>query len=124
MYNPFEYFEYYKVYERIYQILQAELHASDTPETRRQQITAELQLLTASMQSICDAIAGYVPKFPPPKYSPLKQADDRTFLHCRYILGLTMEQTAEQMHISRDTAYRIRRRIAQTYRPYGSLPRL
>ncbi len=124
MYNPFEYFEYYKVYERICRILQSELQDPCLDDARRQQILTELELLKLSMQSICTAIQGYTPKFPPPKYSLLKQADDRAFLHCRYILGLTMEQTAEQMHISRDTAYRIRRRIAQTGIPYGAVPKL
>ncbi len=37
--------------------------------------------------------------------------DERLFLAYRYIYGLTMESTAAAMHISRDTVYRIRRRI-------------
>ncbi len=124
MYNPFEYFEYYKVYERICQILQNELRNDCVDDARRQQILTELDLLKGTMQGICAAIQAYTPKFPPPKYSVWKLADDRAFLHCRYILGLTMEQTAEQMHVSRDTAYRIRRRIAQTANEYGSVPKL
>ncbi len=124
MYNPFEYFEYYKVYERICHILQSELQESCIDDARRQQIMAEIGLIKESMQAILASIQDYAPKFPPPKYSLLKQADDRAFLHCRYILGLTMEETAEQMHVSRDTAYRIRRRIAQTGIPYGAVPKL
>ena len=38
-------------------------------------------------------------------------SDERLFLTYRYFHGMTMEQTAEAMHVSRDTVYRIRRRI-------------
>lgn len=122
MFNPFEYFEYYRVYERIAQILRAELE-EDIDAQRRCQVLTEIGILEESMRSIAHTIEHYTPVYPPPKYSALKQSDDRAFLHCRYILGLTMEQTAEKMHVSRDTAYRIRRRIAQTSIPYGSKPR-
>lgn len=40
-----------------------------------------------------------------------KLSDERLFLTYRYLHDLTMEQTAEAMHVSRDTVYRIRRRI-------------
>ncbi len=123
MFNPFEYFEYYKVYERIAHILRTELEEEELDDARRRQVQTEIGILEESMRTIANTIEHYTPIYPPPKYSALKQSDDRAFLHCRYILGLTMEQTAEQMHISRDTAYRIRRRIAQTSIPYGSKPR-
>jgi DNA-directed RNA polymerase specialized sigma subunit len=38
-------------------------------------------------------------------------SDERLFLTYRYLHDMTMEQTAEAMHVSRDTVYRIRRRI-------------
>lgn len=41
----------------------------------------------------------------------LRFADERLFLAYRYLYGLTMEATASEMGISRDTVYRIRRRI-------------
>ena len=40
-----------------------------------------------------------------------KLSDERLFLTYRYLHDLTMEQTAEAMNVSRDTVYRIRRRI-------------
>lgn len=40
-------------------------------------------------------------------------SDERLFLTYRYLHDLTMEQTAEAMHVSRDTVYRIRRRIIE-----------
>ena len=47
-----------------------------------------------------------------------KLSDERLFLTYRYLHDLTMEQTAEAMHVSRDTVYRIRRRIvARSYAP-------
>ncbi len=41
-----------------------------------------------------------------------KRADEKLFLTYRYIHDMTMEETAEEMCVSRDTVYRIRRRIA------------
>ncbi len=41
-----------------------------------------------------------------------KRADEKLFLTYRYIHNMTMEETAEEMCVSRDTVYRIRRRIA------------
>lgn len=40
-----------------------------------------------------------------------RRAQERLYLKLRYRQGLTMEATAEAMDVSRDTAYRIRRRI-------------
>ena len=37
--------------------------------------------------------------------------DEKEFIRLHCILGNTVEQTAERMCISRDTAYRIRRRL-------------
>ncbi len=124
MYNPFEYFEYYHIYQRIAEILRRELQEMEVDEERRTQIHTELAIIDQSLKTISDSIDSYAPKFPPPKYNSAKQMADRAFLRCRYVLGLTMEETAEQMGISRDTAYRIRRRIAQTALPYGTIPRL
>ncbi len=124
MYNPFEYFEYYRIYQRIAEILRRELQETEADEDRRNQIHTELSIIDQSLKTISDSIDNYAPKCPPPKYSEGKKMDDRAFLRCRYVLGLTMEETAEQMHVSRDTAYRIRRRIAQTALPYGTRPKL
>lgn len=41
-----------------------------------------------------------------------KRADEKLFLTYRYVHDMTMEETAEEMCVSRDTVYRIRRRIA------------
>lgn len=41
-----------------------------------------------------------------------KRSDERLFLTYRYVHGMTMEETAEEMNVSRDTVYRIRRRLA------------
>ncbi len=37
--------------------------------------------------------------------------EERLFLRYHYVIGYSMEQTAEAMDISRDTVYRIRRRL-------------
>ena len=41
----------------------------------------------------------------------LQRAEERLFLACHYINGFSMESTASAMNVSRDTIYRIRRRI-------------
>lgn len=42
-----------------------------------------------------------------------RQSDEQLFLKLRYVQDLTIDETAEAMFISRDTAYRIRRRITR-----------
>ena len=46
------------------------------------------------------------------------QADEKLFLSYRYIYGMTMMETAYAMSVSRDTVYRIRRRILSRKFPY------
>ena len=46
------------------------------------------------------------------------QADEKLFLSYRYIYGMTMMETAHAMSVSRDTVYRIRRRILARKFPY------
>ena len=43
-----------------------------------------------------------------------KNSDEHLFIRCRYINGYTMDKTAEAMNVSRDTAYRISRRVKDT----------
>jgi|GEM_PF-2631142 hypothetical protein len=38
-------------------------------------------------------------------------ADERLYLRCRYIDGVTMEKTAELLNVSRNTAYRIKNKV-------------
>ncbi len=42
----------------------------------------------------------------------LRTSEEKLFLRYYYVLGLTIEKTAEAMDISRDTVYRIRKRLA------------
>jgi len=49
-----------------------------------------------------------------------KQADEKLFLSYRYVYGMTMVETAYAMSVSRDTVYRIRRRILARRFPYDT----
>ena len=54
------------------------------------------------------------------------RSNEKLFLECRFIQGFTVEKTAEVMCVSRDTAFRIRRRLAKLEIPLpgtaGELP--
>lgn len=41
----------------------------------------------------------------------LNNMEERLFLRCRYVDGMTMEQTAEMLNVSRNTVYRIKNKI-------------
>lgn len=112
----FDTFENYQVFRKLASLKQAELSRTrrDGDVEQEEKTAATLRDLNRSMKAIADRIDAYAPNKPPRGYNSLKRTDDRIFLRCRYVLGLTMEQTAEEMHISRDTAYRIRRRIADS----------
>ena len=113
MNNPLSYFENFGICLRLAEMKREELSAATRRRDIQKQleIETELAFLERSMQKIERAIDCYTPQIASAKYSAAKQADDRIFLRYRYVLGLTMEETAEKMNISRDTAYRIRRRI-------------
>lgn len=56
-------------------------------------------------------LENYIPYALPPKHY-YRALEERDFLFYRYIKGFTMLQVAELMCVSRDTVYRIQRRIA------------
>lgn len=81
----------------------------------------QLEKIRAEMREIELAIQSYVP---PRLFGKEKQQaiEEQLFLQCRYLRGLTLEKTAEALHVSRDTVYRIRRRIAAKDLPSTALP--
>ncbi len=48
-----------------------------------------------------------------------RRADEKLFLSYRYIYGLSMTETARAMSVSRDTLYRIRRRVLSKSFPFA-----
>ena len=69
---------------------------------------SELEISLEDTESQLDS---YVASASTPREAA-KRADEKLFLTYRYIHNMTMEETAEEMCVSRDTVYRIRRRIA------------
>ena len=109
--------EYYKQYpqlcERITQI-QGQLQFYNG--TNRVLLARELKQCKELQQEIKECLDRYIP-YPLPTREYCKALEEQEFLFYRFIKGLTMCKTAELMHISRDTVYRIQRRIAQREGP-------
>ena len=78
-----------------------------------------IQKLECAVLEAEDRLEHYVE----PDLSPseaAKQADEKLFLSYRYTYGMTMMETAYAMGVSRDTVYRIRRRILSRSFPFDS----
>ena len=87
----------------------------DEAEALRLSLLRErLELCHRQLAEIEQAIREYLPRDRQFQHcrDRYQLADEQLYLDCRYIQGMTIEETAEAMAISRDTAYRIRRRIA------------
>lgn len=80
-----------------------------------------LHLVKYAMNLIEDMITGY-PFQDNTGRDILQLGDERELLYSRIILNKTMEQTAEYLSVSRDTAYRLSRTIkANNNIPQGIL---
>ena len=83
----------------------------------------EISAVTAGLEESVEAAEGalrrYIPKDARIREIP-KYAEEKMFLTFRYIYGMTMQQTAAAMNVSRDTVYRIRRRILSRPFPQSS----
>lgn len=64
-----------------------------------------------------DRLAHYIPEGCTPREAR-QLADEKMFLTCRYVLDMTIMQTAYNMCVSRDTVYRIRRRVLTRRFPF------
>ena len=81
---------------------------SDSRVTPVLDAIAELEISLGDTEKELDC---YVANASTPREAA-KRADEKLFLTYRYVHNMTMEETAEEMCVSRDTVYRIRRRIA------------
>ncbi len=79
--------------------------------------------LRASVNSVDCFLDDYLNDSDCPKEAE-KRAQEQLYLKLRYRQNLTMEATAEAMEISRDTAYRIRRRIIDRGDVFGSIAKV
>lgn len=106
--NTLQYYEQYRALNAQLAALEGQIHfMSDT----EQEGVLRLHAIEAAKKEIEDSLAQYVP-YPLSARQYHKALEEQEFLFYRCIKGLTMKKTAELMCVSRDTAYRIRRRIA------------
>ncbi|MCL2212864.1 MAG: hypothetical protein FWB93_03440 [Oscillospiraceae bacterium] len=108
--QPINYYQEYKVLKKRSELKKLELKLLDSDSPRSIKVQSDIDLCYSKMDEIENAIETYVPDGVDTRTFN-RLSDERMFLECRYLMGMTMEQTAEAMYISRDTAYRIRRRI-------------
>lgn len=108
------YFEKYKSLKRLYEIKTQKIKNLDPEWEETKRLKEEIAYHKREMEQIKSSIDSYVPSDVSPRVA-VQMNDERIFLECRYIQGMTMEKTADAMCVSRDTAYRIRRRIISRY---------
>lgn len=106
MYN-LNYFEKYITCKKTLNICEYELRQAE--KERRNNIIESLVCEIDELKSQMSEIKAVIDNYNPNDYKDF--TDERLFLRCRYVDGLTMEQIAEVMHVSRNTAYRIKRKI-------------
>ena len=75
---------------------------------RREELEKRRENILAELERIESEIDGYCPDDP-----RLLASDARTFLRCRYILGMKLEAIGEFMHVSRDKLFSISRRLTR-----------
>ena len=108
--NTLAYYERYRQLSRRIALIEGQLHFFSS-EDEREALFSELNACIAAQKEIEENLEHYIP-YALPCRSYYKALEEREFLFYRCIKGMTMEQTAELMCVSRDTVYRIRRRIA------------
>lgn len=103
-------FEKYRVDLRVLEIYRDELATLAEHSHRRTVLEEAIRQVEQHLHAAERLLAHYGDGILSPRLA-LQYADERLFLAYRYLYGLTMEATALEMGISRDTVYRIRRRV-------------
>lgn len=103
-------FEKYRIDRRLYDLYRHEYAELAQSSPRKVALEADLIHLERSIYHAELLLSLYDSTVNSPR-DALQKAEERLFLACHYINGLPMESTAAAMGISRDTAYRIRRRV-------------
>ena len=115
MNNWITYLEEYRCNRTILENLQCDQTVSESDRfSPIQNESAESDLTVSSVRSKIEEaeykLAHYIP-VDAPQSEIRRLADEKLFLSLRYICGMTMIETAFAMCVSRDTVYRIRRRV-------------
>ena len=106
---------YYESYQHLSEraaFLEGHLQFSYCDERNGDGVACELASVCARMRQIEFDLKNYIPYDLPPRLH-YKALEEREFLFYRCIKGMTLDRTAELMGVSRDTVYRIRRRLAK-----------
>lgn len=112
------YYENYRTVRRMKSVKEKQLSIAESDRADPdiiEKLKNDIEQCNLIMRCIEDDIHSYVPDDASGRlYRQL--SDERIFLELRCLSGMTIESAAEAMYISRDTAYRIRRRIASPSR--------
>jgi len=113
MKQSISFFENYKFYKTRINAKRMELDMVDNNDTEiATQIMDDIADCQRKMNEIEHAVATHTDHAERGNARQRRELrEEQLFLESRYIAGMTMEKTAEAMHVSRDTAYRIRRRL-------------
>lgn len=114
--STLSYYENHRTLSQRIALLEAQLQFRDADV---HSLESELLRCKEEQRQIEDSLAHYIP-YPLAARPYYKALEEQEFLFYRCIKGLTMRKTAELMCISRDTAYRIRRRIAESEGRFAS----
>lgn len=103
-----EYFDTYRQLSHTISVIEGQFQfgASHDPI-----LLSEYHLCKEQQKEIEERLRNYIP-YPLSARNHYRALEEQEFLFYRCIKGLTMTKTAELMCVSRDTVYRIRRRLA------------
>lgn len=111
--NLLHYFERYPLCKKELTALEGRLSLLPCAGEERSRLERRLDETRAEMDEIRQTLARLYAESPGGGLRErYKRSDEKHFLECRYLQGLTVEKTAEVLCVSRDTAFRIRRRLA------------
>lgn len=108
--NTLAYYKQYRSLSDRASMLEGQLQFF-SDDYNRSETLKELHRISNLKKEIESNLENYIPYALPPKHY-YRALEEREFLFYRYIKGFTMLQVAELMCVSRDTVYRIQRRIA------------
>lgn len=111
--NWIAYFEKYNSDCKLLQTIEGEILRLEQ-DGRRSPLLDRLRIHAASLKADVVKVDDFLDEYVACAESPRdasRRAQEHLFLCLRYQQDMTMEETAEAMCVSRDTAYRIRRRI-------------
>ncbi len=109
------YLEKYRSDKLLYERLSEGCKAAREPPSLEK--TRLMNKLESSVLEAEERLEQYIEKDLSPQEAA-RQASEKLFLSYRYLYGMTMVETATAMSVSRDTVYRIRRRILSKRLPF------